>query len=324
MNALTTIADQHHLDQHDHRPRHPPPAGQRAGAGDHDRDHEQRAEGAAEALGEALPGEQRDQRGRGRDGGQAGQGDRVRAAEAIRPLPRRRVRRPGRRPIRRSRARRRASGSSGCAGGRAPPRPSRAGRPGRAATERQPCWVSIVEASRPAASGESQASTSTATASAEPLCACIRRSTGTSRWSTCPSTATSSPSPPPSVSQPVSRLGRGQRLDDGERLEQRAGVEVGVAGVPVVAAVLAGGGDQPDREAALAQVDGDRRGGGDRGLERGGDALAAVRDRPGCRGRAWPATPRAAPRGAPSARRRAPSCASAPGAGRRRGGTRGP
>ena len=289
--------------------------------------HEQRAERLAEALGEALPGEQRDQRGRrprrptGRPAPRGASG-RSPSGHHLRPSSRCAGTVTA---IRwRARARRRASGSSGCAAGRAPPTPPRAGPPGRATTERQPCWLSIADASRPAASGESQASTSTATASAEPLCACIRRSTGTSRWSTWPSTATSSPSPPPSVSQPVSRLGRGSGCDDGQRLEQRAGVEVGVADVPVVGAVLAGGGDQPHREAALAQVDGDRGGGGDRGLERGGDALAAVRARPGCRGRAWPATPRAAPRGAPSARRRGPSCASARGAGRRRGGTRGP
>ena len=44
--------------------------------------------------------------------------------------------------------------------------------------------------------------------------------------------------------------------------------------------VLAGGGDQPDGEAALAEVDRDRRRGGDGGLERGGDALAAVGAQP--------------------------------------------
>ena len=44
---------------------------------------------------------------------------------------------------------------------------------------------------------------------------------------------------------------------------------------------------------------------------------------PGVEHDAWPGSPRAAPRGAPSARRYGRSSASAPGAGRRRGGTRG-
>ena len=44
--------------------------------------------------------------------------------------------------------------------------------------------------------------------------------------------------------------------------------------------VLAGGGDQPHGEAAVAEVDRDRGGGGDRRLQRGGDALAAVGAQP--------------------------------------------
>ena len=82
------------------------------------------------------------------------------------------------------------------------------------------------------------------------------------------------------------------------------------------------GGDQPHGEAALAQVHRDRRRGGHRRLERRRDALPAVGRDAGCRGRASPGTATAAPRGAPSARRPGPCCASAPGAGRRRGGTR--
>src|SRR5207342_3337609 len=61
-----------------------------------------------------------------------------------------------------------------------------------------------------------------------------------------------------------------------QRLEHRAGVELGVAGVPGGAEVVAGGRDQADGEAAVPEVDGDRRGGGDGGLERGRDALSLV------------------------------------------------
>ena len=111
-------------------------------------------------------------------------------------------------------------------------------------------------------------------------------------------------------------------LHDGEGLEQRAGVELGLAEVPDRAGVLAGGGDQPDGEAALAQVaprptprPTRRPPGTTRCPGRGARGC-------GCRGRPWPATARAAPRGAPSARRRGRSCASGRGAGRRRGGTR--
>ena len=127
-----------------------------------------------------------------------------------------------------------------------------------------------------------------------------------------------------SASQPVSSPGLRSAGTTASASSSGAGVELGVPGVPGAARVLAGGGDQPDREAAVAQVHRDRGGGGHRGLERRRDALAAVGARAGCRGRASPATARAAPRGAPSARRPGPSCASARGAGRRRGGTRGP
>ena len=48
--------------------------------------------------------------------------------------------------------------------------------------------------------------------------------------STAPSTATIRPPRPPSVSQPVSRWGWWSGCDDGQRLEQRGGVEVGVRG----------------------------------------------------------------------------------------------
>ena len=116
---------------------------------------------------------------------------------------------------------------------------------------------------------------------------------------------------------------RGRGCDDGQRLEQRAGVEARRPGSARRCRVLAGGGDQPHREPALAQVDGDRGGRGDRRTPAtSASPLPTVRAGPGCRGTGWRATARAAPRGAPSARRRAPSCASARGAGRRRGGTR--
>ena len=160
---------------------------------------------------------------------------------------------------------------------------------------------------------------------AEPAWACIRRSTGRS----CSLDVRRAPRPaarraPASVSQPVSRRGGGSGWTTASASSSGPVLRSASRVVPGAAGLLAGGGDQPDGEAALAQVDRDRRGRRDRGLERGGDALAAVRDQRGCRGRAWPATARAAPRGAPSARRPGPSCASAPGAGRRRGGTRGP
>ena len=192
----------------------------------------------------------------------------------------------------------------------------------RAAAARQPCWASSWMAPGPGAA-PIQASTSSATASAEPAWCCIRRSTGRSVGATAPKTATVRPPCEPSVSQPVSRRVCWAGLDDGQRLEQRTGVEVGAADVPGAGRVLAGRGDQAYGEAAVGQVHGDRGGRRDGGLQRRGDALAAVRGRRGCRGRASPGTARAAPRGAPSARRAWPSCASAPGAGRRPGGTRG-
>ena len=149
----------------------------------------------------------------------------------------------------------------------------------RAERDRPPALGAEQPGSRPAPAGApAQASTSSAIASAEPAWCCIRRSTGRSAGSTAPKTATVSPPCAPSVSQPVSRRPLADLLDDGERLEQRAGVEVGVAEVPGAAGVLAGRGDQADGEAAVAQVHRDRRRGRDRGLERGRDAVAAVRD----------------------------------------------
>ena len=74
-------ADHHpheqHLGEHEQRPRQPPPATDRAGAGDDDRDDEQRAERGAEVLGEPLPGEQRDQGGGRGDGRETDQCHRV-------------------------------------------------------------------------------------------------------------------------------------------------------------------------------------------------------------------------------------------------------
>ena len=66
----------------------------------------------------------------------------------------------------------------------------------------------------------------------EPAWWCIRRSTGRSAGRRRRARRRSARRAPASASQPVSRRGRWTRLHDGERLEQRAGVEVGVAVVP--------------------------------------------------------------------------------------------
>ena len=67
-----------------------------------------------------------------------------------------------------------------------------------------------------------------------------------------------------------------QPLHHGEGLEQRCRVEVGLAQVPDAGGVLTGRRHQSHREAPGGEVHGDRRGGGHRGLQGGGDALAAV------------------------------------------------
>ena len=91
------------------------------------------------------------------------------------------------------------------------------------------------------------------------LWCCSRERNGWSVADTDPSTATSEAA--------VARLGQPAgvepglvlELHDGQRLQQRGGVDVGIAEVPRGAAVLALRGDQPDTEAALRQVHGDRR-----------------------------------------------------------------
>ena len=212
--------------------------------------------------------------------------------------------------------------------GRGPARPGRAGRADAGSRRASPgARASVARSSvrrRARRCDGAQAETSRASARADPAWWCIRRSIGPSASVIAPITASSRPPWVDSASQPVSMRVAGDRLDDGQRLEHRAGVELGVAGVPGGAEVVAGGGDQPDGEAALPEVDRDRRGGRDRRLERRGDALSLVGADPVVDERAWRGTATAAPRGAPSARRRAPSCASGRGAGRRRGGTRAP
>ena len=103
------------------------------------------------------------------------------------------------------------------------------------------------------------------------------------------------------------------------RCVQQHALAAGLGGVDVDP----GAGDQAQLVAGLAQVHGDAGGGRDRPLEARRRALAPVRVAAGCPARRWPGSPRAAPRGAPSAHRSAPSSASAPGAGRRRAGTPG-
>ena len=103
--------------------------------------------------------------------------------------------------------------------------------------------------------------------------------------------------------------GVGHRLHDGQGLEHRAGVQLGVARVPGRAEVVTGRRHQADGEAALAEVG---------RMEAAADTAASSEDAmpvpggptSGCRRRGSPATARAAPRAAPSARPPGPSCAS--------------
>ena len=208
--------------------------------------------------------------------------------------------------------------------GRARPTRTRAGRVGRAVRRASPAGSAAPAAPPVPAPPDDPGVDVEGDARAEPACAASGAAPGCRCGSTPPTTATISPPPPCSVSQPVSSCGAWVGASTASASSSGRGVEVGVAEVPRARRVLAGRGHQPDREAAVAQVHRDRGRDGHRRLERRGDALAAVGRAPGCPGTASPATATAAPRGGPSARRPGPSCASAPGAGRRRGGTRGP
>ena len=169
-----------------------------------------------------------------------------------------------------------ARGSLGAGPRRAPARRRRAGPAGRGRRRASPAGASIAVAPpvsgapspRRRRRGRSRARSRRGAASgAAPDGRCA---------STPPKTATVRPPWAPSAEPAGLELRLRDGLDDGQRLEQRAGVEVGAADVPGAVRVLAGGGDQPDGEAAVGQVHRDRGGGRDRGLERGGDALAAV------------------------------------------------
>ena len=129
----------------------------------------------------------------------------------------------------------------------------------------------------------------------------------------------------PRCSQPVSMRGwvglgqHGQRLEQRARSRRRRAVLVPGAAVVRRPAAVTSRTLKP-RCTRCTAIDAAAETAGSRE-----DAMpcAAVGAHAGCRGTGWPGTARAAPRGAPSARRRARCCASARGAGRRRGGTRG-
>ena len=123
----------------------------------------------------------------------------------------------------------------------------------------------------------------------------------------------------------VPQAGVGRELQHRERVEQRA-LEVAAHAARVVRGARDVGsrvGQQPHVVAVPHQVHADRGRGRHRPLERRAGALAAVRGGPGVEQQGARAPATAAPRGGPSPCPAGRWSASAPGAGRRPGGTRG-